>query len=282
MNKSSFCIAIEGTDGSGKTTLANNIKEYINSNSKEFNDYHAVTISFPFHSSEMYHTIRESLLPGKNIPTDILQTLMILNMKDEFDNILHDLLEGEKNVLILDRWLLSTIAYNIKDNGTILDSALRFISKYKKETDDIIYTNRTGTSLNLDISEFSKLYCGLTNIPDYVYILDIGEDRLRKHCESRIKDGETIESNDLVFSKTAKIYKDISDVLTGVKETFRRDLIISGYLNNDPHDEISLTLDESEAKVLSDLSNYMNPIDDETLYENLKQYILKDIKDKIF
>lgn len=282
MNKSSFCIAIEGTDGSGKTTLANNIKEYINSNSKEFNDYHAVTISFPFHSSEMYHTIRESLLPGKNIPTDILQTLMILNMKDEFDNFLNDLLEGEKNVLILDRWLLSTIAYNIKDNGTILDSALRFISKYKKETDDIIYTNRTGTSLNLDISEFSKLYCGLTNIPDYVYILDIGEDRLRKHCESRIKDGETIESNDLVFSKTAKIYKDISDVLTGVKETFRRDLIISGYLNNDPHDEISLTLDESEAKVLSDLSNYMNPIDDETLYENLKQYILKDIKDKIF
>lgn len=282
MNKSSFCIAIEGTDGSGKTTLANNIKEYINSNSKEFNDYHAFTISFPFHSSEMYHTIRESLLPGKNIPTDILQTLMILNMKDEFDNFLNDLLEGEKNVLILDRWLLSTIAYNIKDNGTILDSALRFISKYKKETDDIIYTNRTGTSLNLDISEFSKLYCGLTNIPDYVYILDIGEDRLKKHCESRIKDGETIESNDLVFSKTAKIYKDISDVLTGAKETFRRDLIISGYLNNDPHDEISLTLDESEVKVLSDLSNYMNPIDDETLYENLKQYILKDIKDKIF
>lgn len=282
MNKSSFCIAIEGTDGSGKTTLANNIKEYINSNSKEFNNYHAVTISFPFHSSEMYHTIRESLLPGKNTPTDILQTLMILNMKDEFDNFLNDLLEGEKNVLILDRWLLSTIAYNIKDNGTILDSALRFISKYKKETDDIIYTNRTGTSLNLDISEFSKLYCGLPHIPDYVYILDIGEDRLRKHCESRIKEGETIESNDLVFSKTAKIYKDISDVLTGSKETFRRDLIISGYLNNDPHDEISLTLDESEVKVLSDLSNYMNPIDDETLYENLKQYILKDIKDKIF
>lgn len=282
MNKSSFCIAIEGTDGSGKTTLANNIKEYINSNSKEFNDYHAFTISFPFHGLEMYHTIRESLLPGKNIPTDILQTLMILNMKDEFDNSLNDLLEGEKNVLILDRWLLSTIAYNIKDNGTILDSALRFISKYKKETDDIIYTNRTGTSLNLDISEFSKIYCGLTNIPDYVYILDIGEDRLKKHCESRIKDGETIESNDLVFSKTAKIYKDISDVLTGAKETFRRDLIISGYLNNDPHDEINLTLDESEVKVLSDLSNYMNPIDDETLYENLKQYILKDIKDKIF
>lgn len=282
MNKSSFCIAIEGTDGSGKTTLANNIKEYINSNSKEFNGYHAFTISFPFHSSEMYHTIRESLLPGKNVPTDILQTLMILNMKDEFDNFLNDLLEGEKNVLILDRWLLSTITYNIKDNGTILDSALRFISKYKKETDDIIYTNRTGTSLNLDISEFSKLYCGLTHIPDYVYILDIGEDRLRKHCESRIKDGETIESNDLVFSKTAKIYKDISDVLTGAKETFRRDLIISGYLNNDPHDEISLTLDETEVKVLSDLSNYMNPIDDETLYENLKQYILKDIKDKIF
>lgn len=282
MNKSSFCIAIEGTDGSGKTTLANNIKEYINSNSKEFNDYHAFTISFPFHGSEMYHTIRELLLLGKNVPTDILQTLMILNMKDEFDNFLNDLLEGEKNVLILDRWLLSTIAYNIKDNGTILDSALRFISKYKKETDDIIYTNRTGTSLNLDISEFSKLYCGLTNIPDYVYILDIGEDRLRKHCESRIKNGETIESNDLVFSKTAKIYKDISDVLTGSKETFRRDLIISGYLNNDPHDEISLTLDESEVKVLSDLSNYMNPIDDETLYENLKQYILKDIKDKIF
>lgn len=282
MKRSSFCIAIEGTDGSGKTTLANNISKYINSNSKEFNDYHAFTISFPFRGSEMYHTIRESLLPGKNIPTDILQTLMILNMKDEFDNFLNDLLEKEKSIIILDRWLLSTIAYNIKDNGTILDSALRFISKYKKETDDIIYTNRTGTSLNLDISEFSRMYCGLDRIPDTVYILDIGEDRLRKHCESRIKDGETIESNDLTFSKTAKIYKDISDVLTGNKETFRRDLIISGYLNNDPHDEISLILDESEVKVLSDLSNYMNPIDDETLYENLKQYILKDIKDKIF
>lgn len=282
MKRSSFCIAIEGTDGSGKTTLANDISKYINLNSEEFNDYHAFTISFPFHGSEMYHTIRESLLPGKNIPTDILQTLMILNMKDAFDNFLNDLLEKEKTIIILDRWLLSTIAYNIKDNGTILDSTLRFISKYKKETDDIVYTNRTGTSLNLDISEFSKLYCGLTHIPDYVYILDIGEDRLKKHCESRIKDGETIESNDLVFSKTAKIYKDISDVLTGAKETFRRDLIISGYLNNDPHDEISLTLDESEVKVLSDLSNYTNPIDDETLYENLKQYILKDIKDKIF
>ena len=58
-------VGIVGDNGSGKTTLANNIKEYINSNSKEFNDYHAVTISFPFHSSEMYHTIRESLLPGK-------------------------------------------------------------------------------------------------------------------------------------------------------------------------------------------------------------------------
>lgn len=282
MKRSSFCIAIEGTDGSGKTTLANDISKYINLNSEEFNDYHAFTISFPFHGSEMYHTIRESLLPGKNVPTDILQTLMILNMKDEFDNFLNDLLEKEKSIIILDRWLLSTIAYNIKDNGTILDSALRFISKYKKETDDIIYTNRTGTSLNLDISEFSRMYCGLDHIPETIYILDIGEDRLRKHCESRIKDGKTIESNDLTFSKTAKIYKDISDVLTGNKETFRRDLIISGYLNNDPHDEISLTLDESEVKVLSDLSNYMNPIDDETLYENLKQYILKDIKDKIF
>ena len=203
-------------------------------------------------------------------------------MKDEFDNFLSDLLEKEKTIIILDRWLLSTIAYNIKDNGTILDSALRFISKYKKETDDIVYTNRTGTSLNLDISEFYRMYCGLKHMPDTVYILDIGEDRLKKHCASRIKNGETIESNDLDFLKTAKIYKDISDVLTGNKETFRRDLIINGYLSNDPHDEINLTLDESEVKVLADLSNYMNPIDDETLYKNLKQYILKDIKDKIF
>ena len=51
MKRSSFCIAIEGTDGSGKTTLANNISKYINLNSEEFNDYHAFTISFPFHLS---------------------------------------------------------------------------------------------------------------------------------------------------------------------------------------------------------------------------------------
>lgn len=221
-------IVVEGTDGSGKTTTCKKLSDYINSHPEEFDGYTAMTLSLPYNDgSEIYKKIRE-LLTIENYPTDILQSLMIINMKDTFNNIIAPKLESEKIIIILDRWLLSTLVYNIMNKGKIFDSAINHLcltqplnctkSGYK----DLGVPFR---KLFLDIDEFSSIYCGLDVFPDKVYLLSPGIGMLRKHSIIRRKSDDDKELNDKFENvlSSNKIYNDLFDCILGVDRKDRDD-----------------------------------------------------------
>ena len=227
-NRLGKLIVVEGTDGSGKTTTCKKLSDYINDHPEEFDGYTAMTLSLPYNDgSEIYKKIRE-LLTIENYPTDILQSLMILNMKDAFNNIIAPKLENEKIIIILDRWLLSTLVYNIVNKGNIFDSAIKHICLTQP-----INCTKSGykdlgvpfRKLFLDIDEFSSYYCGLNVFPDKVYLLSPGIGMLRKHSMIRCKSDDSQEVNDkfenVMLSNS--IYNNLFDFILGIDRKDRDD-----------------------------------------------------------
>ena len=227
-NRLGKLIVVEGTDGSGKTTTCKKLSDYINDHPEEFDGYTAMTLSLPYNDgSEIYKKIRE-LLTIENYPTDILQSLMILNMRDTFNNIIAPKLENEKIIIILDRWLLSTLVYNIMNKGNIFDSAVKHICLTQP-----LNCTRSGykdlgvpfRKLFLDIDEFSSYYCGLNVFPDKVYLLSPGIGMLRKHCIVRRKSDDDQEVNDkfenVMLSNS--IYNNLFDYILGIDRKDRDD-----------------------------------------------------------
>lgn len=212
-------IVVEGTDGSGKTTSCKKFSEYINNHPEEFDGYKAISLSLPYNDgSEIYKKIRE-LLTLEKYPTDILQSLMIINMRDTFNNIIIPKLENEKIIIILDRWLLSTLVYNMMSKGNIFDSAVQYLFNTKlKENSNTINLNLDidNHERYLDINEFSSDYCGLDVFPDRVFLLVPGLGILRKHCNMRM--GKEVNDRFENVSISNEIYRMQFDSLLGEKD----------------------------------------------------------------
>jgi dTMP kinase len=214
-------IVVEGTDGSGKSTTCKKFSDYINEHPEEFDGYKAMTLSLPYNDgSELYKKIRQ-LLAEENVPTDILQSMMIVNMKDTFNNIIIPKLENEKIIIILDRWLLSTLVYNIMNKGNIIDSSISHILSLLGIKSKSTYTDiGIGYRRNrLYIEDFSSYYCNLSAFPNRVFLLSPETGLLQKH--SRCRQGDNMEVNDSIDKVylSNSIYHNIfNNIITGEEE----------------------------------------------------------------
>lgn len=267
-NRPGKLIVVEGTDGSGKSTACKKFSSYINNHKDEFDGYSALTLSLPYNDGGELHWKIRKLLSEENVPTDVLQSMMIVNMMDTFNNIIIPNLETEKIIVILDRWLLSTLVYNIMNKGKIIESSISHILSSESKTKSYYKDVGIGYRRNhLYIEEFSSKYCGLKALPDKVFLLSTDINILRKHCEYR-KSGK-MEINDS-FDKVCisnSIYHNIFDnIITGKEE-----LDSFGIYSDNSHDyeKIDMNIDYKDP---------LNPSNDEE--DAFYQYVQDFLKEK--
>lgn len=122
-------FVLEGPDGSGKTTLRNELVEHI----KNVSGINTIDISIPFEQAFGYNMIRQLLT--KKVPSDILQNLILLNIKETIESVIKPSIDRGINVVV-DRWIHSTIVYNTMYKGTIM-SSLASATKSNNKTIDI-------------------------------------------------------------------------------------------------------------------------------------------------
>ena len=106
-------FVIEGPDGSGKTTMVSHLIARLHKENIPVED-----IALPNPDCILYKEIRE-YLTKQDLDIDVLQSMMINNMRDCFENIIVPKIESGINI-ILDRWAVSTIIYNIVKNGNLI------------------------------------------------------------------------------------------------------------------------------------------------------------------
>lgn len=119
---------IEGPDGSGKTTLKNELVNYI----KNVSGVNTIGLSIPFDQVFGYSMIRQLLT--KKVPTDLLQSLILINTKEAMDSVIKPSIDKGINV-VLDRWIHSSIVYNTMYRGTLMSSFASSIKSSNKILD---------------------------------------------------------------------------------------------------------------------------------------------------
>lgn len=109
-----WIISFEGIDATGKQTLSNILKEYLNNlNKKEV----AEKINIPDYNLKSGQEIKEILFNG-NYEPELLQLKFALNRKEVqnkliLENKLNKKLDNQKNIFIFDRWVDSGAIFKI-------------------------------------------------------------------------------------------------------------------------------------------------------------------------
>ena len=227
-------FVIEGPDGSGKTTMCKNISKRLLFDSSIYSE----VISLPNRFSFGYDKLREMLT--KKVPTDILQSIMIANMKETFDNEIKPRLDAGV-IVILDRWLVSTLIYNILNNG-------KLVTAMTKEGDTI------------SLRDISENYCKLTNYPDKIFYLSTPKCLVLEHARKRNSNEINDQENNI-----KKIYNLYNDFYTAIKRGGKFPFESKAYylteseLNEERnrHILIKASVDENidEAKMYNDMEN---------------------------
>jgi len=116
-------IVIEGLDGSGKTTFIKAFQKILIKNKLNFKQYQGLG------SSQLGHEIRKIFLQSDLIHQDTRFFLSIANMVQTFEELIKlDLINNE--IVILDRWLASTYAYQLypfHEQTVILESIFKTV-----------------------------------------------------------------------------------------------------------------------------------------------------------
>lgn len=239
-------IVIEGPDGSGKTTLCENIsKELI-----EEGIYNEV-ISLPNEFNFGYDKIRE-YLKKDCIPTDILQSLMIVNMEETFKKDIVPRLNKNINI-ILDRWMVSTLIYNVFNNGVLLESMVEEVDEDKK----VFFLDKV-----------SRDYLHMEAYPDLIFYLSIPKSLIVKHA--MIRSSEELNDKENNVRSIYNLYNDFYTSLT-------RDSLF-------PFDSKKFYISESEKEDIKDKHILVKSAiqgDDEKseslMYKNMQNHIIAEI-----
>ena len=187
---------LEGVDGCGKTTMTDTIVKTLKEEEIDNTDIEINSLCLPDKNSYGYSFIRSLLTDEyKNYPTDILQSLNIINQLDAFNKIESKSSKIYKqddvySMYIVDRSILSTIVYNKLNGGTL----------YKE-------MEKMG-----DLDIISKYYCSTQISIDELFLILPPLDVVLKHAKERSSN----EYNDKEESIKSiyKMYIEESKILT--------------------------------------------------------------------
>jgi len=157
-------IMFEGVDGSGKSTMIDDLKNEI----KDINPKLKVqTIAFPNVKAFGGLKIRSILADGKamNYPPDVFQGLYILNMIETFDKTVNPFFEKnpENAIMLIDRGPISTLLYNAMNGGSIYHSIRTYLKRSRLLGDNTISEDES----RLDLDIILNKYCHLVKPVDY-------------------------------------------------------------------------------------------------------------------
>lgn len=229
-------IVVEGPDGAGKTTLCNKLSDAIvlKANLK------SIVYSLPNKQSFGYRKMRD-LLTKVNTPTDLLQSIMIVNTKELLVNQVKDALENNINV-ILDRWLISTIIYNDLNNGKMIEEMV----------------TKNGDRNELVLDRISSEFCNIPLYPDVIIFLDIPKEILINHAKNR----NSKEINDRIenVDKIYNLYQSFQNASLNSTKKFDSKYFIKEQINKSTH--FIITPDKSidindEKKIYEDVEKQL-------------------------
>jgi thymidylate kinase len=219
MVMNSKLVMFEGVDGSGKSTMINDLKEEI----KEKNPKIKVqTMAFPNVKAFGGLKIRSILADKKamNYPPDLLQGLYVLNMIETFEKTVNPFFEKNPTdaIMLIDRGPISTILYNAMNGGTIYHSIRTYLKRNRLAGD--ITISEDDSRLDLDI--ILNKYCHLKKAVDYyVFIqppINVVLDRAAKR-----KSGEEFDSSAYV----QRMYQAYNDFYTFISGRLNRSIMDS-------------------------------------------------------
>ena len=289
-------FVLEGTDGSGKTTMANNLTKRLKDKGLPFVNY-----SFPTNKVKLYQDndsvykyspyhaykeIRSLLQEGNNIPTDLVQFLIIENGRFFFNGVVKENLDNGINVIV-DRWYASNIVYSTANNGSILYSAYKFLR------DDDIFNNRKKIIENIpdytrtvDLFRYVTKFCmvGPEVYPEKVFFLDPGKDILEQNSLERTDSKEPNDKIDKVMYTKSLFYNFYKSLVNnGDFVTFGANHYGENYIRYKIYDGRSNVVAAYED--LLDIYRYITPekenMTKEEVFNEMEETILNEIVDKI-
>lgn len=208
-------FVLEGPDGCGKTSLKNHLVEHI----KEVSGVNTIGLSLPCPHSFGYDMIRQLL--KKQVPTDMLQNLIILNAKETIDSIIKPAIDKGMNV-VMDRWVHSSIVYNTIYKGTLM-SSIASTTKSNNKTIDInkFYQYYFGDKYNIYEDKYQPAITMFVSVPELILKLvssiresdEINDrfDMMKESLFSYIKYRAALKSSDNLY-KGFKIIPDKSKI----------------------------------------------------------------------
>jgi thymidylate kinase len=212
-------IMFEGVDGSGKSTMIDDLKNEI----KEINPKLKVqTIAFPNVKAFGGLKIRSILADGKamSYPPDIFQSLYLLNQIETSEKTINPFFEKnpENAIMLIDRGPVSTLLYNAMNGGSIYHS----IRTYLKRTRLLGDTSISEDESRLDMDIILNKYCHLAKPVDYyVFVqppINVVIDRSIKRSS-----GEEFDSSNYV----KRMYRAYDEFYTFVSGRLNRNIMDS-------------------------------------------------------
>lgn len=202
-------------------------------------------IPLPNKFSFGYTKLREMLTNDK-IPTDIVQSIMIANMQETFNKKIKARLDAGV-IVILDRWLISTIIYNILNNGKLVDDMA---------VDGELILQRISTS-----------FFNLSNYPTKIFYLNTPKSLVLEHARNRNSNEANDQEN--IVKQVYNLYHDFYTTLKhGGKFPFgsKKYKLIESDVVEDTNKHILISSDEP------------NEID---MYNGMESKILQEIYSSI-
>ena len=289
-------FVLEGTDGSGKTTMADNLTKRLKDKGLPFVNY-----SFPTNKVKLYQDndsvykyspyhaykeIRSLLQKGNDIPTDLVQFLIIENGRFFFNGVVKENLDNGINVIV-DRWYASNIVYSTANNGAILYSAYKFLrdddifNKRKKIIENIPDYTRT-----VDLFRYVTKFCMVDPevYPVKVFFLDPGKDILEQNSLERTDSKEPNDKIDKVMYTKSLFYNFYKSLVNnGDFVTFGANHYGENYIRYKIYDGRSNVVAAYED--LLDIYRYIIPekenMTKEEVFNEMEETILNEIVDKI-
>ena len=289
-------FVLEGTDGSGKTTMADNLTKRLKDKGlpfvnysfptnkvKLYQDNNSVYNYSPYHA---YKEIRSLLQKGNDIPTDLVQFLIIENGRFFFNGVVKENLDNGINVIV-DRWYASNIVYSTANNGAILYSAYKFLrdddifNKRKKIIENIPDYTRT-----VDLFRYVTKFCMVDPevYPVKVFFLDPGKDILEQNSLERTDSKEPNDKIDKVMYTKSLFYNFYKSLVNnGDFVTFGANHYGENYIRYKIYDGRSNVVAAYED--LLDIYRYIIPekenMTKEEVFNEMEETILNEIVDKI-
>ena len=160
-------IALEGTDGSGKTTQINALYDYFKKQGRE-----VVKTREPRKQDSIIANLVQRILLGKvEVPSVAFQYLFSADRAMHQEELIIPSLKEEK-VVITDRCFWSAVPYGMLDRGDVIgeDAKMRILAAQSI------------------LSMYHQFI-----VPDYTFYLDIAVDEVWDRLQEKVEDGELRE-----------------------------------------------------------------------------------------